>query len=905
MRTALILVTLSFLAYGRTAQLCNPGSCRTIDTTVIGGRNFSDYRVTNRKAVNTAQRRAVLATNPASAAAICAINPYAGVQGTLPTVSWGTAAVNLSTSSFMSGANIVTNQAATIAFTNIVTSDGYSLPKFGMYMVRALNATAVYMQFRPTIDSNLQGIPGFTQDVQWVADPTAQSLAFPNNLSSLSQPLQRLILAVVANLPAIYSNASQVNSSPNSAGLPVWTQADATNVAATAVQLIFSVPTQTFAPVTTLTCDVSPTAYTSCQETSALNKFGAFLMQSGADYLNSATPGTIQNVVSNLRSWAIADALLTFPGYQPGNPNQDDTRIRYTINTTISLPLAYTWGMIRIDPAVSAADRSTIDQWVNRVVTFAQTPYNDQVLPDANNHGYLQASVRMAWAISMGDDEGFAESVERYYVAVNQMNPDGSLPWEVGRGACSTRYQGIAVSNLIAIAELAASQGYDLYSLNVNGVSIHTAVAFMLSAINNPAVILAYAGSDAAPCDLPASSAQDISPLVNAGASGDGLTTAFIEQYVARFPTSTLASQLRSLLQPGGLAANRPLYNSGAGANTSCLTMTDSFTTLTVSGSTSAIPVAGGTGTLQVQAASGTPSWTAESSAPWLSLANTSGNGSGAIAYTVAANPQPTVRTATIAAGNQVFTLTQPGISSATAPVISAVVDAASYRSAGTPGAFVAITGANLSNTTRTWAAADFSGSQLPTKLDSVSVQIDGKAAAVYFVSPGQINAQVPDDATTGEVTVSVMAPSGLASGTFKIQEAAPGFYELPPPALNSVIATHADYTLVGPAGLYPGVTTTPAKPGETIVLFGTGFGATTPTTPAGALVSTPAPVTLNPAVYIGGYPATIQYAGIVTAALWQINLTVPAQVQNGSATVRVLLNGFEAQPLASLAVGQ
>jgi hypothetical protein len=47
--------------------------------------------------------------------------------------------------------------------------------------------------------------------------------------------------------------------------------------------------------------------------------------------------------------------------------------------------------------------------------------------------------------------------------------------------------------------------------------------------------------------------------------------TAFIEQYVARFPTSPLSVRLRALPQPGGLTLNRPLFNSFSGGNTTCL----------------------------------------------------------------------------------------------------------------------------------------------------------------------------------------------------------------------------------------------------------------------------------------------------------------------------------------------
>src|ERR1019366_4689992 len=69
------------------------------------------------------------------------------------------------------------------------------------------------------------------------------------------------------------------------------------------------------------------------------------------------------------------------------------------------------------------------------------------------------------------------------------------------------------------------------------------------------------------------------------------------------------------------------------------------------------------------------------------------------------------------------------------------------------PGAWMMITGANLSSTTRSWTTADFQGSALPLSLDDVSVTVNGIPAAVSYINPVQINAQCPDIPLTGAST--------------------------------------------------------------------------------------------------------------------------------------------------------
>jgi uncharacterized protein (TIGR03437 family) len=66
-------------------------------------------------------------------------------------------------------------------------------------------------------------------------------------------------------------------------------------------------------------------------------------------------------------------------------------------------------------------------------------------------------------------------------------------------------------------------------------------------------------------------------------------------------------------------------------------------------------------------------------------------------------------------------------------------------------------------------------------------------------------------------------------------------------------------------------------KAGETLLLFGVGFGPTTPPVPAGKLFSASAPSVALPVITIGGVTATVTYAGIVGAGLFQFNVVIPS----------------------------
>jgi uncharacterized protein (TIGR03118 family) len=227
------------------------------------------------------------------------------------------------------------------------------------------------------------------------------------------------------------------------------------------------------------------------------------------------------------------------------------------------------------------------------------------------------------------------------------------------------------------------------------------------------------------------------------------------------------------------------------------------------------------------------------------------------------------------------------------APVISAngVNNAANTQTAIAQNTYISIFGANLAPVTRSWAASDFNGTKLPTALSGVSVTVDGKPAYVYYVSPKQIDVLTPVDANTGPVNV-VVTSNGLVSATTTATMGpfSPAFFLLKDN--KSIAAVHDGGSIVGATTLYPGASF-PAHAGETITLFGTGFGPTNPAFTDGSIVAAPLTCTNTPTVTFGGTPAQVVYAGLVAAGVYQFNVTVPANQAPGDIPVTISMGSL------------
>lgn len=226
-------------------------------------------------------------------------------------------------------------------------------------------------------------------------------------------------------------------------------------------------------------------------------------------------------------------------------------------------------------------------------------------------------------------------------------------------------------------------------------------------------------------------------------------------------------------------------------------------------------------------------------------------------------------------------------------PTVTSVVNSASQLPMIAPNSFVTIFGSNLSSKTDNWNNSIVNGA-LPTMLDGVSVSIGGQPAYISYVSAGQINVLAPQ-ITSGAVTVTVTSGSTTSYAfTVTANQYAPALFAWPG---NQAVATHLDGTYAVKAGTFPGLTTTPAKPGETITLWGTGFGPTTPATPAGMVI--PSTQTYNtitlPTATLNNSEITVLGAALTpnSAGLYQVNVQIPSPLADGDYPVQVSIGGM------------
>jgi uncharacterized protein (TIGR03437 family) len=228
-------------------------------------------------------------------------------------------------------------------------------------------------------------------------------------------------------------------------------------------------------------------------------------------------------------------------------------------------------------------------------------------------------------------------------------------------------------------------------------------------------------------------------------------------------------------------------------------------------------------------------------------------------------------------------------------PVISnnGVVNGASFQPGIVSNSWVTIAGTNLAPQTDTWTNAIVDG-RLPTSLDGVHVIVGGEPAYIDFISPGQINLLIPD-VGLGSLDLTVKTAGGTSSRvTVTSNQYAPAFFLWG----SQPVATRQDFSWVAKDGTFPGVTTVPAKPGDVIILWGTGFGPTNPIAPAGTGVpyGVAYPTATLPTLTIDGLPVTVYGTALApgVAGLYQVAIQVPNSISNGDWPIQASIGGAE-----------
>lgn len=245
-----------------------------------------------------------------------------------------------------------------------------------------------------------------------------------------------------------------------------------------------------------------------------------------------------------------------------------------------------------------------------------------------------------------------------------------------------------------------------------------------------------------------------------------------------------------------------------------------------------------------------------------------------------------------------------------TDPVITKVDAEFMGKTGASTAMYLQVKGANLSNTTRIWAASDFNGSNAPTVLDGVRATVGGKAAVVEYVSPTQVNIIVPEDTVTGPVNVQLTTPGGTTNTTTVTRgRVSPALLTTSSFLISGqqhVVAQTPNFsTFIGTPEMIPGVAFQRAKPGDSVVIFALGLGPTSPPTSPSVVAAQNAPIASNIQVRIGGQIAQVPFAGAVAGAigLYQLNVIIP-NVAAGNRPFEVTVDGVSHAQNLVIAVG-
>ncbi len=239
-----------------------------------------------------------------------------------------------------------------------------------------------------------------------------------------------------------------------------------------------------------------------------------------------------------------------------------------------------------------------------------------------------------------------------------------------------------------------------------------------------------------------------------------------------------------------------------------------------------------------------------------------------------------------------VSTAAAPGDVSLPSLFADGVVEGAGFtkRRPLSPGGIISLFGARFAN-------ENSFATQLPLEreLAGVSVRIGSQDAPLYFVGPGQINAQVPFEVSPGDSVPVTTSVGGLltAPQNYLIAPVQPGIFI----AGENAAILDASFQLV--------TAQNPVRAGDTIQIFATGLGAVQEQVETGAPAPSFSTVQLPVTVTIGGIDAGIAYQGLAPGfvGLYQVNAVVPAGVATGAVPVVLTQNGIVANPDKSVTI--
>jgi uncharacterized protein (TIGR03437 family) len=256
-------------------------------------------------------------------------------------------------------------------------------------------------------------------------------------------------------------------------------------------------------------------------------------------------------------------------------------------------------------------------------------------------------------------------------------------------------------------------------------------------------------------------------------------------------------------------------------------------------------------------------------------------------------------------------------------PILQSVANGASFQTQFSSNSMVSVFGSGFQTSGRSRSAGlgDFVDGAFPTELGCLGVQVNGPGLAqpvflpITFVNSNQINVQMPEFVGTGPVELTVVLNPGAGNavmssmGTFNtLQPFSPAFFLF---GNSTSIAAEEAVTgkIVANPSVIPGAS--PAKPGDIVALYGTGFGDTTPIVPAGQLATGQATLPTGAITVMIGTTTLastdVLYAGLTPGSisgLYQFNVRIPASAPNGDIPVTITIGGVQT-PSATIPVQQ
>ena len=637
---------------------------------------------------------------------------------------------------------------------------------------------------------------------------------------------------------------------------------------------------------------------------------------SGAATSNAGSPYSVQVTVTDgagahtTRTYSLAVAPpLSISG--PASLSAATVNVAYTATTVTATGGSgtYTWSATGLPPGLTIAASTGIISGTPSSLTG--TPFAVVVTVTDSNGTTAHANFSIAVAalplvITTGLMPNGILNVPYTYTSIVAQGGIGNYTWTVtglppglttdGNGDITgtpTSTTGSPFSVKVTVTDASGNSVSRTFTLVISGTLTVAGPATLPAAtLNSPYLsTTVIAGGGAAPytwvaTGLPTGLTINIATGVVSGTPATAAGSPYSVTVTVTDSTGAKANKTYSLL------VNAPLMISGpASLPTGTVGAAYTATTVTATGG------------------SGVYTWSASGLPAGLTIASTTGvisgtpsvgaNGTSAVVISVTDSSGAT-------ATQSYSLLVNPGTT--TLPVITSVSTDAGGQTLLTPNTYMSIYGNYFTAVgfTDTWSHSITNGN-LPTKLDGVSVMIGSQPAYVEYVSAGQINVLTPNIGL-GPLTVTVTTTAGASNAvTVNSQQYIPELFPWPAAPGQTVgqpVATHLDFSLAVANGTYPATTTVPAAPGEIIVLWGDGFGPTTPAFPFGVAVPTTPTynTSSNVTVMLNNAPVPV-YSNLATltatyAGLFQFAITIPASLPNGTYPINTSINGVTSPTL-------